>query len=140
MSGGSIAWVLSTGNLTNVIHSPSIIRLPLTMRTGFVVRHNKYVKTVVPPDRHYFFDVKDGWGPLCKILDVPVPDEPFPNVNDRDAIKASWARLERRSILVWIGTLATPAVAVAGAYIYASRPSNLARLRLGDIFSTYLRT
>ncbi len=26
--------------------------------------------------------MSDGWGPLCKFLDVPVPDVPFPNVND----------------------------------------------------------
>ncbi len=26
--------------------------------------------------------MSDGWGPLCKFLDVPVPKVPFPNVND----------------------------------------------------------
>jgi len=25
------------------------------------------------------FSVKEGWGPLCKFLDVPVPDVPFPH-------------------------------------------------------------
>ncbi len=24
----------------------------------------------------------DGWEPLCRFLDVPVPDEPFPHRND----------------------------------------------------------
>ena len=30
----------------------------------------------------YFFEVKEGWGPLCKFLDVPVPNIPFPNTDD----------------------------------------------------------
>lgn len=25
----------------------------------------------------------EGWEPLCAFLGVPVPDEPFPNMNDR---------------------------------------------------------
>ena len=25
-----------------------------------------------------FFNVKDGWEPLCKFLDLPTPKEPFP--------------------------------------------------------------
>ena len=37
----------------------------------------------VPPDRLLVFDVAEGWAPLCRFLDVPVPDEPFPRVNDR---------------------------------------------------------
>ena len=27
---------------------------------------------------------KDDWEPLCKFLDVPVPDEAFPRTNDRE--------------------------------------------------------
>ena len=34
------------------------------------------------------FDVKEGWEPLCKFLDLPVPDEPFPQVNDKEEIKS----------------------------------------------------
>ena len=28
------------------------------------------------------FNVKEGWSPLCKFLEVDIPDVPFPNVND----------------------------------------------------------
>lgn len=45
------------------------------------------VKSTVPPEKLLVFDVKEGWEPLCKFLGVPVPDEPFPNVNDREEIK-----------------------------------------------------
>jgi len=29
------------------------------------------------------FSVRDGWGPLCRFLDVEVPQEPFPKTNPR---------------------------------------------------------
>jgi len=44
------------------------------------------VKATVPPEKLLIFDVKEGWEPLCKFLNVPVPDEPFPNVNDKEEI------------------------------------------------------
>ena len=36
---------------------------------------------LVPKDRLLEWTVEDGWEPLCKFLDKPVPDEPFPHVN-----------------------------------------------------------
>ncbi|KAF7231914.1 hypothetical protein EG68_10956 [Paragonimus skrjabini miyazakii] len=41
------------------------------------------VKQIVPTDRLFVFQGKDGWEPLCKFLNVPVPNQPFPNVNER---------------------------------------------------------
>lgn len=46
--------------------------------------HNAAVERTVAPDHLLVFDVADGWEPLCRFLGVPVPDEPFPHVNDRD--------------------------------------------------------
>ncbi len=43
------------------------------------------VREHVPAERLLVFDVRAGWEPLCAFLGVPVPDEPFPNVNDRRA-------------------------------------------------------
>eukprot|EP01112_Ceratiomyxa_fruticulosa_P010680 TRINITY_DN2837_c0_g1_i1.p1 TRINITY_DN2837_c0_g1~~TRINITY_DN2837_c0_g1_i1.p1 ORF type:complete len:255 (-),score=38.43 TRINITY_DN2837_c0_g1_i1:145-909(-) len=45
-------------------------------------KHNEEVKQYVPADRLLIFNVKEGWEPLCKFLGVPVPDRPFPRVND----------------------------------------------------------
>ncbi len=45
--------------------------------------HAEAVKAEVPAERLLVHDVKEGWGPLCVFLDVPVPDEPFPRSNDR---------------------------------------------------------
>jgi hypothetical protein len=62
--------------------------------------HHKAVKRLVSADRLYFFDVKDGWEPLCKILDCLIPDGLFPHVNDRDEIARAWQRLERKAAFV----------------------------------------
>lgn len=45
-------------------------------------RHIDEVKRTVPPERLLVYDVKEGWGPLCRFLEVPVPGTPFPHVND----------------------------------------------------------
>lgn len=45
-------------------------------------RHIATVKSEVPTDRLLVFDVREGWEPLCAFLDVPVPDVPFPRLND----------------------------------------------------------
>ena len=45
--------------------------------------HIEAVKAAIPADRLLVYQVKDGWGPLCEFLGVPVPDEPFPRTNDR---------------------------------------------------------
>jgi hypothetical protein len=51
----------------------------------FFHRHNEQVKARVPKDKLLVFDVKDGWEPLCRFLQVPVPDLPFPRLNDTEA-------------------------------------------------------
>jgi hypothetical protein len=50
-------------------------------------RHTESVKAQVPAEKLLVFDVKEGWGPLCSFLDVPVPEEPFPHLNDRVQIQ-----------------------------------------------------
>ncbi len=50
-------------------------------------QHIADVRAAVPPDKLLVFTVTEGWGPLCKFLGVPVPDTPFPNVNDRAEVK-----------------------------------------------------
>jgi hypothetical protein len=56
-------------------------------------KHNEEVRRTVPPDRLLIYEVKEGWGPLCSFLGVPVPEgEPFPHVNDTAEFRA---RIER---------------------------------------------
>lgn len=44
--------------------------------------HNAEVQASIPAERLLVFEVKQGWEPLCQFLGKPVPDEPFPHVND----------------------------------------------------------
>jgi len=48
--------------------------------------HIEEVRSVVPKDQLLVFDVSEGWEPLCKFLGLPVPDIPFPNINDRQQV------------------------------------------------------
>lgn len=51
-------------------------------------RHTKEVCDAIEPARLLVFDVREGWAPLCRFLEVPVPDEPFPRLNDTASTKA----------------------------------------------------
>jgi hypothetical protein len=51
-------------------------------------RHNEDVRRGVPADRLLVFEVGQGWEPLCAFLGVPVPDEPFPHLNDAASFRA----------------------------------------------------
>ena len=53
------------------------------MAAGFE-RWNQQVIDTVPSDRLLVWDPKDGWEPLCELLEVRVPDAPLPNVNDTE--------------------------------------------------------
>lgn len=45
-------------------------------------RYNAEVINAVDPDRLLVWAATDGWEPLCEFLELPVPDTPFPRVND----------------------------------------------------------
>jgi hypothetical protein len=45
-------------------------------------RYHEEVKATVPADRLLVWSVRDGWEPLCEFLGIPVPEMPFPHLND----------------------------------------------------------
>ena len=45
-------------------------------------KHNQAVRDAIDPARLLVFNVREGWGPLCRFLEAPIPDEPFPRLND----------------------------------------------------------
>jgi Sulfotransferase domain len=47
-------------------------------------RRTKEVCAAIPAERLLVFDVAEGWSPLCRFLDVPVPDAPFPRLNSTE--------------------------------------------------------
>ncbi len=46
------------------------------------------VKQKIPAEKLLVFDIQEGWEPLCAFLEIPVPVEAFPRVNDREAFLA----------------------------------------------------
>jgi hypothetical protein len=46
--------------------------------------NNEKVRDTIPADRLLVFSAADGWAPLCRFLDVPVPAAPFPRIHARD--------------------------------------------------------
>jgi Sulfotransferase domain len=55
---------------------------------GVFEEHNSAVRREVPADRLLEFHAGEGWGPLCDFLGRPVPDEPFPRLNDGESFRA----------------------------------------------------
>ncbi|WP_328817206.1 sulfotransferase family protein [Nonomuraea cypriaca] len=62
-------------------------------------RHIAEVKTEIQDERLLVYEVGEGWGPLCAFLGVPVPEVPFPQVNERAAFRRKRPRRLLRLIL-----------------------------------------
>jgi hypothetical protein len=59
--------------------------------------HCNMIRGLVESDRLLEWSVEDGWEPLCKFLGKPVPEIPFPRVNDAagfgsrmEAVQKKW--------------------------------------------------
>jgi len=44
--------------------------------------HNEAVQREIPAEKLLVFNMTDGWAPLCEFLGLPIPDEPFPHVDE----------------------------------------------------------
>ena len=44
--------------------------------------HNQAVIDAIPASKLLVYEPGDGWEPICRFLDVPVPDQAFPHLND----------------------------------------------------------
>ncbi|KAH7089973.1 NAD dependent epimerase/dehydratase [Paraphoma chrysanthemicola] len=65
-----------------------------------------WLKNVVPTKQLRFYDIRDGWEPLCKALDVPVPvGVEFPKLNDAKSADEFAKRVIRRGLLAWAAIL-----------------------------------
>ena len=51
------------------------------MNYWYFSSHNAHVIKKVPKDKLLIWNLKDGWEPICKFLNVPIPDEPIPVLN-----------------------------------------------------------
>jgi len=77
--------------------------------------HIAEVQAVIPAERLLVYEVKQGWAPLCAFLGKPVPETPFPNVNDSAEFKKRIGALKAVGWAPWVlgGLLAAGAAYLA---------------------------
>ncbi|CAE8592033.1 unnamed protein product [Polarella glacialis] len=58
-------------------------------------RHNAEVLDQVPAEQLLEFQVAEGWEPLCRFLGIPIPSEPFPEINESGGLQMEilWMRI-----------------------------------------------
>jgi hypothetical protein len=54
-------------------------------------QHTENVRRAIAPGRLLIFEVSEGWEPLCRFLEVPVPLEPFPRTNSTQEFRSEIA-------------------------------------------------
>jgi hypothetical protein len=72
-----------------------------------LIEHEARVAALVPPERLLVMGVDEGWAPLCAFLGHPVPDEPFPDANERAVFgrRLRLVRAARRGVPFAAGAL-----------------------------------
>ncbi len=78
--------------MSRVIPSPFQSKFPKNKESMIEAfeRHNAAVRTGVPAQRLLVWNAKEGWEPICKALNLPIPDEPFPHTNTTKEFQREW--------------------------------------------------
>jgi hypothetical protein len=79
----------------------------------------------VPAGKLLVFEPSQGWEPLCKFLGKPIPDQPFPRVNDTQQFidMVSYVRVRKQVITYAVPALLVAAVAGAVGLLARGRRS-----------------
>jgi hypothetical protein len=85
------------------------------------LEHNEAVKKECPADKLLVFEVTEGWGPLCAFLKKPIPDVPFPNINDAEHFKKLLRGLDMLGKAILVAAVTMPLVAVGGFAYWQSK-------------------
>ena len=62
-------------------------------------RHNSRVQEIIPAHKLLVYNWSDGWSPIAHFLNLPVPSEPFPHV---DEIKEFYKELAEIASMEWL--------------------------------------
>ena len=66
--------------------------------------HHDAVIAALPAERLLVYRVEEGWEPLCTFLEVPLPDVPFPHLNEsRELERVVWSVRAAPWIAVGLG-------------------------------------
>jgi len=90
-------------------------------------QHNMWVQEKCPKDKLLTYRIGEGWEPICKFLNKPVPNIPFPHMNRMGSVVAELAnhpdyiRTMKRQFFGWF----LRALIVAGCYYGHQHPEIL---------------
>lgn len=102
----------------HVFRATSKDELQANARDGYR-RHYQTIRDTTPSDRLLEYNLKDVWEPLCKFLDKPVPNVPFPHINDKDSFHEKLTIIMQRGAKVLakrLSYVAIPGVITTAAY------------------------
>ena len=85
--------------------------------------HMAYPREIVPADKLFFYDVRDGWEPLCNFLECEVPvGIEFPRINDGAAIETFAKEQVMKGLKMWALILGTTVLAMGiGVALWRTR-------------------
>lgn len=79
--------------------------------------HNANVRSRTPKDKLLEFKLEDGWEPLCAFLGKPVPDCPFPHLNETELLNEKVGLALKLGFVRGVKRIAVWSVPVAGAVL-----------------------
>ncbi|KXS99876.1 hypothetical protein AC578_4472 [Pseudocercospora eumusae] len=130
LAGFIFFWIPSVRHLPALVDSLTNIHL---QRYGLIIespetaletydRHHRHLEEVVPKDKLVYYSVKDGWEPLCKALGKPIPDVPFPRLNDAGDVEKVFKDLAVKGLMRWAIVFAiTSGFAALGYAVWTGR-------------------
>ena len=121
----AVYWIPLVGNFRTYIVK---LRRMFVWRFGHwklqitdLAHHEDFLRQVVPQDRLFWVDCREGWAPLCRILDVPVPDRPFPHNNRPEEGVKTFRSLMIMGLSLWAVVLGITTAMACGVTRYLPR-------------------
>jgi hypothetical protein len=117
----NVRWLPKMWGLLHKIFDERFGMQPDTEETAKLVweRNRKWLQEIVPNEKLFFADVKDGWQPLCQALNLPIPkDVEFPRLNDGKAMEEIFRSWAMRGLLIWAAIFGIFAIGVGFALKY----------------------
>ena len=91
------------GNMTSKLIWQGSLKGTMDDRAKAIAQYKDHIKEVmakVPNDKLLIYSVDQGWEPLCNFLEIPIPEDEFPNVNDRAEIKKALRGMVRGAYFI----------------------------------------
>lgn len=86
----------------------------MPLSPAYLHEHNELILKSVPPEKLLIMELGEGWEPLCRFFDKPIPNEPFPHVNDSKALEGAAKKLLGNLAKVWGAILLAVSLCIFG--------------------------